>query len=124
MYPPADVLDRDDAPVVLRLSGRSSPFIVKAFADTRYAGEAPKQATSFRIEIVKKPSDQVGPVGIAAIARHVPRPQIDEHHGRRSDSTHDQTDSLGRTSEIAVNNPCRTASRLFANIIVNRTVTI
>ena len=38
---PADVQDRDGACVVLRLSRRSFPFIVKAFADSGYAGEAP-----------------------------------------------------------------------------------
>jgi transposase len=57
---PADVQDRDGAPVVLRLSRRSFPFIAKAFADSGYAGEAPAQATSIRIEIVRKPPDQVG----------------------------------------------------------------
>jgi transposase len=57
---PADVQDRDGAPVVLRLSRRSFPFIVKAFADSGYAGKAPAQATSITIEIVKKPPDQVG----------------------------------------------------------------
>ena len=48
---PADVQDRDGACVVLRLSRRAFPFIVKAFADSGYAGEAPTQATSIRIEI-------------------------------------------------------------------------
>jgi transposase len=57
---PADVQDRDGAPVVLRLSRRSFPFIVKAFADSGYTGEALAAATSIRIEIVKKPPDQVG----------------------------------------------------------------
>src|ERR671910_3770404 len=42
---PADVQDRDGACVVLRLSRRAFPFIVKAFADSGYAGEAPTQAT-------------------------------------------------------------------------------
>jgi transposase len=36
---PADVQDRDGAPVVLRLSRRSFPFIAKAFADMGFAGE-------------------------------------------------------------------------------------
>jgi putative transposase len=45
--------------VVLRLSRRSFPFIVKAF-DSGYAGEIPAQATSISIEIVRKPPDQVG----------------------------------------------------------------
>jgi hypothetical protein len=54
------VQDRDGAPVVLRLSRRAFPFIVKAFADSGYAGEVPVQATSITIEIVRKPPDQVG----------------------------------------------------------------
>jgi transposase len=57
---PADVQDRDGAPIMLRLSRRSFPFIVKVFADSGYAGEAPTQATSITIEIVRKPPDQVG----------------------------------------------------------------
>jgi putative transposase len=57
---PADVQDRDGAPVVLRLSRRSFPFIVKAVADSGDTGEALATATSIRIEIVKKPPDQVG----------------------------------------------------------------
>lgn len=56
----ADVQDRDGAPVVLRLSRRAFPFIVKAFADSGYAGETPAQATSITIEIVRKLPDQVG----------------------------------------------------------------
>jgi hypothetical protein len=55
---PADVQDRDGACVVLRLSRRAFPFIVKAFADSGYAGEAPAQATPIRIEIVRKPPDK------------------------------------------------------------------
>jgi transposase len=57
---PADVQDRDGAPIVLRLSRRSFPFIAKAFADMGFAGEKPTQATSIIIEIVRKPPDQVG----------------------------------------------------------------
>jgi transposase len=57
---PADVQDRDGACVVLRLSRRAFPFIAIAFADSGYAGEAPAQATSIRIEIVRKPPDQIG----------------------------------------------------------------
>lgn len=57
---PADVQDRDGAPVVLRLSRRSFPFITKAFADAGYAGDRPATATSINIEIVRKPPDQVG----------------------------------------------------------------
>jgi putative transposase len=57
---PADVQDRDGAPVVLRLSRRSFPFIAKAFADMGFAGAGPANATSITIEIVRKPPDQVG----------------------------------------------------------------
>lgn len=57
---PADVQDRNGAPIVLRLSRRSSPFIVKAFADMGFAGEGPATATSITIEIVRKPPDQIG----------------------------------------------------------------
>ena len=56
----ADIQDRDGAPLVLRLSRRSFPFIAKAFADAGYAGERPAAATSITVEIVKKPADQVG----------------------------------------------------------------
>ncbi len=57
---PADVQDRDGAPIVLRLSRCSFPFIAKAFADMGYAGEGPANATSITIEIVRKPPDQIG----------------------------------------------------------------
>jgi transposase len=57
---PADIQDRDGAPIVLRLSRRSFPFIAKAFADAGYAGERPATATSIILEIVKKPPDQKG----------------------------------------------------------------
>ena len=57
---PANVQDRDGAPVVLRLSRRSFPFIAKAFADMGFAGDGPATATSVIIEIVRKPPDQVG----------------------------------------------------------------
>jgi transposase len=57
---PANVQDRDGAPVVLRLSRRSFPFITKAFADMGFTGDGPATATSIIIEIVRKPSDQVG----------------------------------------------------------------
>ena len=43
---PANVQDRDGAPLVLRLSRRSFPFITKAFADMGFAGEGPATATS------------------------------------------------------------------------------
>src|SRR5918993_34433 len=57
---PANVQDRDGAPLVLRLSRRSFPFITKAFADMGFAGEGPAIATSITIEIVRKPADQIG----------------------------------------------------------------
>src|ERR671916_2042027 len=57
---PANVQDRDGAPLVLRLSRRSFPFIAKAFADMGFAGSTPATATSIAIEIVRKPPDQVG----------------------------------------------------------------
>jgi transposase len=57
---PADGQDRDGAPLVLRLSRRSFPFITKAFADMGYTGEGPATATLITIEIVRKPPDQVG----------------------------------------------------------------
>jgi transposase len=57
---PANVQDRDGAPIVLRLSRRSFPFITKAFADMGCARDRPATATSISIEIVRKPPDQVG----------------------------------------------------------------
>jgi putative transposase len=45
---PADVQDRDGACVVLRLSRRAFPFIVKAFADSGYAGGTTPQAPAPR----------------------------------------------------------------------------
>ena len=57
---PAHVQDRDGAPLILRLSRRSFPFITKAFADMGYAGDGPATATSITIEIVKKPPNQIG----------------------------------------------------------------
>ena len=57
---PADGQDRDGAPIVLRLSRRSFPFIAKTFADMGFAGEGPANATSITIEIVRKPPDQIG----------------------------------------------------------------
>jgi len=57
------MVDTDGRGLVLRLSRRAFPFIVKAFADSGYAGEAPAQATAITIEIVKKPPDQVGFAG-------------------------------------------------------------
>jgi len=57
---PAHVQDRDGAPLVLRLSRRSFPFITKAVADMDYAGDRPAKATCITVEIVRNPPDQVG----------------------------------------------------------------
>jgi transposase len=57
---PGDVQDRDGAPFVLRLSRRFFPFVAKAFADAGFAGDGPAMATCIAIEIVRKPTDQVG----------------------------------------------------------------
>src|SRR5215204_1133367 len=57
---PANVQDRDGAPLVLRLSRCSFPFITKAFADMGFAGDGPAKATSITIESVRKPPNQVG----------------------------------------------------------------
>jgi transposase len=57
---PASVQDRDGAVPVLRLSRRLFPFVTKAFADAGYAGDELATATRIRIEIVRKPPDQVG----------------------------------------------------------------
>ena len=57
---PADVQDRDGAPIVLRLSRRSFPFIAKAFADMGFVGDGPANATAITVQIVRKPPEQVG----------------------------------------------------------------
>ena len=57
---PANVQDRDGAPLILRLSRRSFPFIAKVFADMGLAGDRPANATSLIIAIVRKPADEVG----------------------------------------------------------------
>ena len=57
---PAKVQDRDGAPVVLRLSRRSFPFIAQALADMSFAGDGPATAVPIAIEIVRKLPDQVG----------------------------------------------------------------
>ena len=56
----ADIQDRDGAGPVLRLSRRTFPFIIKAFADAGYAGDEPATATRVTVEIVRKPKDRVG----------------------------------------------------------------
>ena len=57
---PANIQDRDAAPFVLRLSGRSFPFVTRAFADMGFAGDGPANATSITVGIVRKPADQIG----------------------------------------------------------------
>jgi len=57
---PGSVQDRDDAPPLLRASRRRWPFVELTFADAGYAGDRVAYATSIRIEIVRKPADQVG----------------------------------------------------------------
>lgn len=52
--------DRDGAPPVLRLSRRSFPLVIKAFADSGYAGDRPATATCIDVEIVRKPKNEVG----------------------------------------------------------------
>ncbi len=56
---PANVQDRDGAPMVLRPSRRSFPFITTAFADMGFAGDGPATATLITIEVVRKPPGQV-----------------------------------------------------------------
>ena len=46
---PANIQDRDGAPLILRLSRRPFLFISKAFADMGYAGDGPATATSISI---------------------------------------------------------------------------
>src|SRR5215204_4734718 len=57
---PGSVQDRDGAPPLLRASRRRWPFVELAFADSGYAGDRVAHASAIRIEIVRKPKDQVG----------------------------------------------------------------
>jgi putative transposase len=57
---PANVQDRDGAPPVLRISRGRRPFMPLAFVDSGYAGDRVATATAIRVEIVRKPKDQVG----------------------------------------------------------------
>jgi putative transposase len=54
------VQDRDGAVPLLKASRRSFPFVELAFADAAYAAQRVAAATRIAIEIVRKPSDQVG----------------------------------------------------------------
>jgi putative transposase len=57
---PGSVQDRDGAPSLLRASRRRWPFIELAFADAGYAADRVAYATTIRVEIVRKPADQIG----------------------------------------------------------------
>jgi putative transposase len=57
---PADVQDRDGAVPLLKASRRSFPFVELSFADSAYASDRVRKATSIAIEIVRKPAWQVG----------------------------------------------------------------
>ena len=57
---PADIQDRDGAPPLMRLSRCRWPFVKLAFMDSGYAGDRVANATAIRVEIVRKPKDQVG----------------------------------------------------------------
>jgi transposase len=56
----AAVQDRDGAGPVLRASRRRWPFVEHGFADSGYAGPRVANASPIRIEIVRKPKEQVG----------------------------------------------------------------
>ena len=57
---PANVQDRDGAPPLMRSSRGRWPFVQLAFMDSGYAGDRVACATAIRVEIVRKPKDQVG----------------------------------------------------------------
>jgi transposase len=57
---PANVHDRDGAPPLMRASRGRWPFVQLAFMDSGYAGDGVADATTIRVEIVRKPKDQVG----------------------------------------------------------------
>src|SRR3954471_2975143 len=59
---PANIQDRDGAPLVLRLSRCSFPFITTAFADMGFAGNGPATVTSIT----------AGPRGHARLRRSLP----------------------------------------------------
>ena len=56
----ADIQDRDGAKPLLRASRPRWPFVELAFADAGYQGPRVAGASRIRIEIVRKPKDQVG----------------------------------------------------------------
>ena len=57
---PASIQDRDGAPPLMRGSRCRWPFVQLAFMDSGYAGDRVASATTIRVEIVRKPKDQVG----------------------------------------------------------------
>ena len=57
---PGSIQDRDGAPPLLRASRRRWPFVQLAFADSGYAGDRVALATAIRVEIVRKPKNQIG----------------------------------------------------------------
>ena len=62
----ADIQDRDGAVPLLRASRPSWPFVTLGYADGGYAGARVAEASSIRIEVVRKSDNQVG---FAVIAR-------------------------------------------------------
>jgi transposase len=57
---PADVLDRDGAVPLLKMSRARHPFVKLAYADSADASPRIAMATSIGIEIVRKFADQIG----------------------------------------------------------------
>ncbi len=56
----ADIQDRDGAGPLLRASRPPWPFVKLVFADAGYQGPRVANASRIRVEIVRKPKDQVG----------------------------------------------------------------
>lgn len=57
---PADIQDLDGGPPLLRTSRRSWLLIQRGYADAAYARDGPARASPIRVEIVRKPRDQIG----------------------------------------------------------------
>jgi putative transposase len=57
---PANVQDRDGAPPLMRMSRGRWPFVQLAFMDSGYAADRVARASAIRVEVVRKPKDQVG----------------------------------------------------------------
>ncbi|MEE3503847.1 IS5 family transposase [Acidiphilium acidophilum] len=62
----ADIQDRDGAGPLLRASRPSWPFVALGYADGGYAGPRVAEASSIRVEVVRKADNQLG---FAVIAR-------------------------------------------------------